>query len=136
MSEHTPGPLSLDIGAAVVMAGQIVITAPGPDGASHKERQANAARIVACWNALQDVPTDWLEQAAAYGITDVSIGNLFSSRLALKRRNAELMESLSAAIHALRSYQHGNGAPDLAKSIADAAEKTIANGEPHADYAS
>lgn len=27
--------------------------------------------------------------------------------------------ALQAAVHALRSYQHGNGAPDLAAAIAD-----------------
>lgn len=33
--------------------------------------------------------------------------------------------ALQAAVHALRSYQHGNGAPDLAAAIADAGEFTL-----------
>lgn len=38
----------------------------------------------------------------------------------------ELVGMLKAATHALRSYQFGNGAPDLAESTADACEKLIA----------
>ncbi|MGT2515611.1 hypothetical protein ACVOMT_16505 [Sphingomonas panni] len=33
--------------------------------------------------------------------------------------------ALEAAVHALRSYQHGNGTPDLAAAIADAGEYTL-----------
>lgn len=31
----------------------------------------------------------------------------------------EIQQTLTAAMHALRSYEHGNAAPDLAKSVAD-----------------
>jgi hypothetical protein len=34
----------------------------------------------------------------------------------------ELVNELIAAIHALRSYQFGNGSPNLAESVADHAE--------------
>lgn len=34
-------------------------------------------------------------------------------------------EYLIAAMHALRSYQHGNSSPDLAEEIADAIEKYL-----------
>jgi hypothetical protein len=30
-----------------------------------------------------------------------------------------LRKASTAALHALRSYQYGNGSPDLAKSVAD-----------------
>lgn len=51
----------------------------------------NARRIVACINALQGVPTEQLEQAAELGITNVSMGNLFSNRLKLQQQRDELL---------------------------------------------
>jgi len=36
-----------------------------------------------------------------------------------------VVKSLAAAVMALRSYQHGNAAPDLAASIADAGEEAL-----------
>jgi hypothetical protein len=45
----------------------------------------------------------------------------------------ELMEArrlLSAAAHALRSYQFGNAATETAKDMADAIDKFLATGEP------
>ncbi|MFG1250277.1 hypothetical protein [Xanthobacter flavus] len=38
----------------------------------------------------------------------------------------EVTRVLSGAMHALRSYQHGNSAPDLAAGIADACEALLA----------
>ena len=40
-----------------------------------------------------------------------------------------LGNALAAAIAALRSYQYGNGSPDLAESIADACAKTMREAE-------
>jgi hypothetical protein len=37
----------------------------------------------------------------------------------------ELLEALTAAWHALRSYQHGNSSPKLAEEVADRAEAVI-----------
>lgn len=37
---------------------------------------------------------------------------------------------LRAAFHALRSYQFGNGSPDLAKSTADAIEERLRRAHP------
>lgn len=42
---------------------------------------------------------------------------------------AEISKLLTAAKHALRSYQFGNSAPDLAESTADAIEKYLAEQE-------
>lgn len=41
----------------------------------------------------------------------------------------DLLSALTAAAHALRSYQYGNGAPDLAGAVAAAAEAAIAKAE-------
>jgi hypothetical protein len=38
----------------------------------------------------------------------------------------EVEAALQAAIHALRSYQYGNGAPDLAEEVADRCERALA----------
>ncbi len=39
--------------------------------------------------------------------------------------NATLRKHLEAAYHALRSYQHGNSAPELAKEVADSIGSAI-----------
>jgi uncharacterized coiled-coil protein SlyX len=39
--------------------------------------------------------------------------------------NERLREGLRACIHALRSYQYGNGSPELAEEIAAASEKLL-----------
>lgn len=46
-------------------------------------------RIVACVNALKGASTKDLEQAVQLGINDVSMGNLFSSRLKLTQEREE-----------------------------------------------
>lgn len=39
--------------------------------------------------------------------------------------NARFRDLAESALHALRSYEHGNSAPDLAKDIADRIEKLL-----------
>ena len=41
------------------------------------------------------------------------------------RTPSDVVKALGAAVMALRSYQHGNAAPDLAASIADAGEEAL-----------
>jgi len=53
--------------------------------------------------AQADQRIDWLEIELARSVDEI----------------ARMREALKAAGHALRSYQHGNSAPDLAKEIAD-----------------
>jgi hypothetical protein len=65
---------------------------------------ANARRIVACINALQGVPTEQLEEAARAGIKDVSMGNLFSSRLALQKQRDQLREALKEGRRAIGDH--------------------------------
>jgi hypothetical protein len=55
----------------------------------------NGRRIVACVNALQGVSTEKLEEAAKLGITDVSMGNLFSSRLKLQTKLREAEQEIA-----------------------------------------
>lgn len=42
-------------------------------------------------------------------------------------RIEKFVHLLRAASHCCRSYQYGNGAPDLAKSLADAIDAAVAN---------
>lgn len=42
-----------------------------------------------------------------------------------------LVCTIETAAHALRSYQHGNSAPDLAKEIADHCDAVLAQMEAH-----
>ena len=44
------------------------------------------------------------------------------------KENEKLINLLAAASHALRSYQYGNVATDLAKELADSIDKEIADG--------
>lgn len=44
--------------------------------------------------------------------------------------NAELVKVCHAAVHALRSYQYGNSATDLAEETANACESAIAKVQP------
>ncbi len=56
-----------------------------------------------------------------------------AERQPLRLVDMELMEArrlLSAAAHALRSYQFGNAATETAKDMADAIDKFLATGEP------
>lgn len=43
--------------------------------------------------------------------------------------HAQLITTVQTAVHALRSYQYGNAAPDLAREIADACELVLAQME-------
>jgi len=42
---------------------------------------------------------------------------------------AELVKAATAAVHALRSYQHGNASTELAGEIADALEAALNNAD-------
>lgn len=91
-----------------------------------EEDRANARRLVACWNALLDAPTELLEQAVAAGITDVSMGNLFSARLKLQKQCDDLL----AALRGIAAY-HGEGPPttpwrDIVRDVGEAARAAIA----------
>ncbi len=40
-------------------------------GKSKEENEANARRLAACWNALEGVPTEWLENYVANGAKNI-----------------------------------------------------------------
>ena len=42
-----------------------------------------------------------------------------------REQNAKLVEVLKASMHAIRSYQYGNSATELAEEMADAYEKLL-----------
>lgn len=69
---------------------------------SSETAEANARRIVACVNVLQGVPTEQLEEAARLGITDISSGNLFSSRLKLEQQRDKLLVAARKAVKDFR----------------------------------
>lgn len=41
--------------------------------------------------------------------------------------NVEVEQALTAAMHALRSYQYGNASPELAENVADVCEQVLAS---------
>lgn len=51
--------------------------------------------------------------------------NLADRLIRYVNAHAEITRTLTAAMHALRSYEFGNGAPDLARGIADELQTLI-----------
>jgi len=62
-----------------------------PQGSSGTE-EADARRLVACWNALDGVPTEWLENYVAGGAE-----NLLQENAALIKERDELVKALRSA---------------------------------------
>lgn len=96
MSEHTKEPWHVAPGwgdDCQIRDSRGALVAQVYEGAG-RQSTYDACRIVACINALQGVPTEQLEEAARAGITDVTLGNLFSSRLALQKQRDQLREAL------------------------------------------
>jgi len=60
----------------------------------HEKCEANARRIVACVNALQGVDTETLEKAISLGIVDVTMGNMFSSRMKLQEERDDAIRAI------------------------------------------
>lgn len=85
MSEHAKEPWFVS-GTGHLCSGDKVIP--------YDDLKQDARRIVACVNALQGVPTEQLEKAVEIGITDVSLGNLFSERLKLQQQRDTLLKQL------------------------------------------
>lgn len=102
MTKHTEGPLhtcangDCSCGQILDQESSFVATCPNPD---------NQRRLVACWNALQGVPTELLEDAVNAGITDVTQGNLFSARIALQKQRDELLAALEKMVQAMIDYE-------------------------------
>jgi hypothetical protein len=68
--------------------------------------------------------TDEQKKAAREAINDA--GGSVRSATPAEAAQGEVAAALQAAIHALRSYQYGNGAPDLAEEVADRCERALA----------
>jgi len=106
MSRHTLEPWSTTEGSAcpMIMSGDEFVTVALSGSTVDLGRdKSNARRIVACVNALQGVPTEVLEQSVKCGITDVSRGNLFSSRMKLQRQRDKLLAALKDAQHIINN---------------------------------
>lgn len=93
-------------------------------------------RIVACVNACQGISTERLEswlnppegmKGAPDGTWAKQLLELWAEASAACVQRDNVLAALEAATHALRSYQYGNDAPDLAKDVADKADAVIAN---------
>lgn len=57
---------------------------------TYEEECANARRLVACWNALEGVPTEWLENYIAGGAK-----NLLQENAALKAESSQAQTIIS-----------------------------------------
>jgi hypothetical protein len=63
MSEHTEGKLMLDRTSLCDKRG-ILVAWTETSSRSDEENEANARRLVACWNACGNIPTKWLESVS------------------------------------------------------------------------
>jgi hypothetical protein len=101
MSEHTPGkllPPSYDCnGLALIGPSPNYTIASVWHTPERDDQEANARRLVACWNALEDLPQDALDGGwtraglEAYGL------QMKAERDRLSAINAELIEALKLA---------------------------------------
>lgn len=67
-AQHTKGLLHIDVHGNIIGEGKLVAFPGSADG---QPQEANARRIVACWNACQRFETDLLERVSrpgCYGI--------------------------------------------------------------------
>lgn len=124
MSEHTKEPWEVvgKQGYTVWAGDEIIVSSNLVRGS--KTGKANARRIVACVNALEGVPTDFLEK---YKRLDAE--NLAQENAHLKQQRDELLAVLKSAIPPLDLYKAYGWADrekivGLAKSIIEKAERT------------
>lgn len=96
---HTPGPWEVSSSLYVVSPlGRVVAKCDGMRvadlDAPAPQMFANAARIVACVNACEGVPTDALNAAARteYTATPIALAAVITERDSLRERNAALEE--------------------------------------------
>jgi hypothetical protein len=79
---------------------------------------------------VAELPAAMIARCAAkmptgYGFRDKMRPEIVRAILA-EAHVLELLNVLDGASHALRSYQYGNVAPDLAEGIADACDRVVA----------
>ena len=70
----------------------------------------------------------WVDDESI-GLRVINEDTLHEFMAAAEQPSEDKRELLTAASHALRSYQYGNAAPDLAEAIADRIDAAIAKGE-------
>jgi hypothetical protein len=98
---------------------------------SHRDKDGEYEEVVARGLTLDVARQKANELGAEYRKANPGksswTGDLFGLRLDKKLMEAtpEILTLLTAASHALRSYQYGNSATDLAKEIADKCDDLI-----------
>lgn len=80
-------------------------------GKSQEENEANARRLVACWNAFEGVPTEAIEKSASTGPVTVIEGFLQQDPSTIPtadEHNALLVEQIEELREALESFAQEN----------------------------
>lgn len=81
-------------------------------------------------HALQTgVITEWMIDRSMVRQTKENLVAVAMRIVTDRLKAPDLLKGCRSAVSALRSYQHGNSAPDLAKEVADAVEAAIAKAE-------
>lgn len=118
MSEqYTPGKLTQEQGGEIISeSGWVIADVDDHTGSQGWEpgwQEANARRLVACWNALQGIPIEDIERADLAGVT----GRVGERLAALRANNAELLAALEEIVSAFGDNPEQN----MALSAAEAA---------------
>jgi hypothetical protein len=102
---------------------QVAMTT-GTEWMDEGEKEANARRLVACWNACDGIPTTDLEQYAALdGVEHETVARLRFVGGLVKQRD-ELLEALEVCRDALQRIREYGGHRASAEIVA---EQAIAN---------
>lgn len=96
--------------------------------------QADFCQFCGCGGSYPNCPTrEAAETCPWWSAGDRHAFDLIQAGIARRRLEAAasaMRGALLAASQALRSYQHGNASPDLAKAIADACDAALALADP------
>lgn len=102
---HTKEPWTFDSYGRVKSDGCSEFLGVKVDGFSlsgEKEAQENSRRIVACVNACQLIPTEWLEKNGAYAIPTPSVRDAIKERDTYRDLCVELVKALTNHIDQTR----------------------------------
>lgn len=95
---HTQGKLSVDAHKNIVAEGGGLVAFPGI--AAGFDQEANARRLVACWNACEGISTEELESerssSTGWARTASKLLKATTERDALRAVNAELVDALNS----------------------------------------
>ena len=97
---HTPEPWSVSPLVTHIHVGSVALCRLfDEEGENYENHEANARRIVACVNALENVSTEWLEQNKSIVVLGSPIADRFRE---IEKQRDELLAALGGVINSIR----------------------------------